>query len=107
MGNKHFGEGRLVMEHADEGFLFNPHDLAFADGCCRCDAPRLSGQTCLADEFVFSKNCDDGFLALLGDDRDLDLASLDVKNRIGGIALAEERFALAISRGGSSTADLG
>ena len=48
------------------------------------------GQTFLTEEFVRSKNCNDGFLASLRNDRDLYLAILEEEDRIGGISLGED-----------------
>ena len=46
-------------------------------------------QAAFAEELARLQNCDDRFLALLGQDRELDLAFLNVKNRIRDIALLE------------------
>ena len=45
MGNEHLGERRLVMDHADDGRLLEPHDLAVRHGRDGRDAPRLPGKT--------------------------------------------------------------
>ena len=65
----------------------SPHDLAFRH-CRSCRyAPRLAGQATFAAELVRPQNCDDGFLPLLGNNGDLDLAFLDVEDGIRWIAL--------------------
>ena len=43
-------------------------------------------------------DCDNGFLALLGCDGDFDLAFVDVKNRIRGVALCVERLIRSVMR---------
>ena len=47
----------------------------------RCDAQRMAIQTSFAKKVTRSEDCDDRFLALLGNDGEFDLALLDVKNR--------------------------
>ena len=91
MRDEHLGERRLVMEHADDRRLLQPHDrrirviaatVAMRRACpARQPSPKNSSG---------SQDRDDRFLALLGDDGDLDLALLDVEDRIGGIALRED-----------------
>ena len=44
------------------------------------------------------QDSDDGFLAPLGNDGDLDLTALDVKNRIRDITLVEDNLILLIFR---------
>ena len=75
------------MEDADNGLLLKPHNLAFRHCRSRRHAAQLAGQTTFAAEFIRPKDCDDGFLALLGNDSDLDLAVTDVKDGICRIAL--------------------
>src|ERR1700731_3947749 len=50
-------------------------------------ALRLPSKTSFTEELVRSMNCDDCFLALLRNDGDLHLASLDVEDRIRRISL--------------------
>ena len=87
MGNEHLGERWLLMDHADNRCFFQPHDDGFRHRRHRRYAPRLPGKTSFTEEFVRSKHCDDGFLALLRNDGDLHLAALDVEDRIRGISL--------------------
>ena len=51
---------------------------------------RLAGQASLAEEVAGIQYGDDPLLALLGDDRQLDLALLDVEDAVGGISLPED-----------------
>jgi hypothetical protein len=48
----------------------------------------------LAEELPGLQNRNDGFLALLGKDRELDPAFLNVKHRIRGVALLEHMLVL-------------
>jgi len=88
----------LVMEHADDRRFVEPHDGAF----CHCRGCRqaqwLARQTALANEIPLPMDCDNGFLPLFGDNADLDLALLNVKDRIGGVALGKNDLAFLIDR---------
>ena len=44
-------------------------------------------QTSFAKKVAGSQDCDDRFLALLGNDSELDLALLNVKNRVRDLSL--------------------
>ena len=107
MGNEHLGERRLLMDHADNSRFFQPHDDGVRHGRDRRDALRLPGKTSFTEEFVRSKNCDDGFLALLRNDGDLHLAFLDVEDRIGRVSLRKDDLVLAVLANAPALADLG
>src|SRR5712692_9693040 len=49
-----------------------------------------------AKKMTGSQNCNDRFLALLGNDGELDLALLDVKNRVRDLSLRKNNLILAI-----------
>ncbi len=53
-------------------------------------------QTCFAKELTWSQDCNHRFLALLGNDSELDLALLDVKNRVSNLALRENGLILPV-----------
>ena len=57
-----------------------------------------------AEELSFAEYPDDGFLAVFGQDRDLDLALLDEEHRVGGVALAEYLLVFGISLDGFARA---
>ena len=107
MRNEHLGEGRFVVNHAHHGRLVEMHDYAVAHGGGARYALRLAGKTCLAEEFVRIKNGDDGLFALLGNDSDLDLALLNVEDRICGVALSEYGLILAVFGNAAALADFG
>jgi hypothetical protein len=102
MRDEHLGKRWLLMDDADHGRLLHPHDLGFRHGRgCRY-AQRLPGQASFAAELVRPQDCDDGFLALLGDNGDFDLALLDIENCIRKTTLREDRLVLWIFRDGSA-----
>jgi hypothetical protein len=95
------------MEHADDARFLQPHNRAF---CHRRDgryAPWLPRQAPLAAELVGSKNCDDRFFPLVGNNGDLDLPLLHVEHSIRSVALREDDLILAIFGYGSALADFG
>src|ERR1700694_4277821 len=53
-------------------------------------------QTSFAKKMTWSQDCNHRFLALLGNDSELDLALLDVKNRVRNIALRENNLILPV-----------
>src|ERR1700729_189473 len=59
-------------------------------------------QTSFAEKVIRFQNSHDCFLAPLGNDSELDLALLDVKNGVRRIALPEHNFILSIIGNGSS-----
>jgi hypothetical protein len=87
MRDEHFGKRWLVMEDLNNGLLLDSHKLAFRHCRNRRYPARLTNQATFAAEFIRPVDCDDGFLAILRNDGDLDLALMDVKDRICHIAL--------------------
>src|SRR5580693_1907582 len=81
----------------------------FGDACnqglfdcrSRCDTQRMAIQTSFAEKVTRFQNSYDRFLAPLGNDGELDLALLDVKNGVCRIALPEHNFILSIIVNGS------
>src|SRR5688500_17430270 len=82
MRDKHLGKRWFVMEDADHDLLLQPHNLAFRHCRSRRHAARLAVQATFAAEFVRSQDRDDGFLSLLGNYGNFDLAVVDVKDRV-------------------------
>ena len=60
-----------------------------------------------AEELVRSKNGDDRFLALLGNDGELRLAFLDVEDRIARVALGKDDLAFAVLADAAAVPDTG
>jgi hypothetical protein len=56
---------------------------------------------------MLAQNSDDRFLSVVGDDRELDLAFLDIKDGVRRFALREDNLFLMVFRSGSSVASLG
>src|ERR1700688_509358 len=96
------GEGRFLAQHADHGRFVDSGDGGLNRRGCRRDMQRLAGQASLAKKFPAPQHGDHGFLALLGDDRDLHLALLDIENRIGPVSLQEDGFSRLVGPHGSS-----
>jgi hypothetical protein len=90
------------MEDADNGPLFQSQNLAFRHCRSRRHAPRLPGQATFAAEFIRPQDGDDGFLPLLGNDGDFDLAALNEENRISRIALPVDNLICPVFGFGSS-----
>jgi hypothetical protein len=68
------------------------HAVLWQASSARCyfprrDAQRMAIQTRFTKKLTRSADCNDRFLALLGNDRELDLALLDVKNRVRTLSL--------------------
>jgi hypothetical protein len=53
-------------------------------------------QTSFAEKVTWSQDCNHRFLALLGNDGELDLALLDVKNRVRDLSLRKNNLILPI-----------
>jgi hypothetical protein len=64
-------------------------------------------ETSLAKKVTRFQNSNDCFLAPLGNDRELDLAPLDVKNRVRNVTLRKNNLILLIFRYCFSIANLG
>src|SRR5947209_16830891 len=77
----------LIMKDSDHGRLLQARNHAFIDrpGCR--DAQRMAIETSFAKKVTRSEDCNDRFLALLGNDGEFDLALLDVKNRVRDLSL--------------------
>src|SRR6202165_3009380 len=63
--------------------------------------------TSFAKKMTWSQDCDDCFLALLGNDSELDPALLDVKNRVRDLSLRKNNLILPIFGYRFSLAHLG
>src|ERR1700694_4101093 len=55
-------------------------------------------QTPFAEKMPGSEDCNDRFLALLGNDSELDLALLDIKNRVRDLSLRKNNLIVPIIR---------
>src|ERR1700674_4833852 len=88
------------MEHAYDRRFVEPHYHAFRDCRDSRQAPWLAGQAALAEKIRLPVDCDDCVPALVRDDRDLDLAGLNVKDGIRQVSLREDALILSIFRYG-------
>src|ERR1700730_4713020 len=82
-------------------------NYAFIDRPRCCDAERMAIQTSFAEKVTWSQDCNHRFLALLGNDGELDPAFVDVKNRVRDLSLRENDLILPIFRYRFSLARLG
>src|SRR5436190_17750412 len=84
------------MNGGDHGRLLQASYHAFINGPSCCDAERMAIQTAFAKKVAGSQDCNDRFLALLGNDGEFDLALLDVKNRVRDLSLRKDNLILPI-----------
>src|SRR6476659_1745540 len=85
------------MNGRDHGRLLQASNHAIIIDCPRCcDAQRMAIQTSFAKKVTWSQDCNHRFLALLGNDGELDLALLDVKNRVRDLSLRKNDLILPI-----------
>jgi len=96
MRDEHLGEGCLLVDYPRHNRLFDAHDNGFRQGCGRRQAARLPGKAFFAKEFVRSKDPEDGFLAILRNNRGLHLAFLDVEDLIGRVSLRKDDLVLGV-----------
>src|SRR5271163_4944797 len=107
MRHELLGELRLVMKHAHNGGLVEPHDDAFRHCHYRRQAQLLARQTALAEEIPDPVAGDYRFLSLFGYYADLDVALLNEKDGIRRIALPEDLLILSIFGNGPATVNGG
>jgi len=77
------------MNSGDHRGLRDRRDDAILHRRCRRYASRMTIHATFAEELARLQNCDDRFLALLGQDSQLDPSFLNVKYRVGDVALLE------------------
>src|SRR5450631_1414974 len=107
MRNEHLGERGFLMDHADNSRFLQSHDDGVRHRRDRRYALHLPSQTSFTEEFVRSKNCDDGFLTVLRNDGDLHLAFLDKEDRIRRISLGKDGLLLDVLTNAPALANLG
>src|ERR1700722_10063956 len=95
------------MEGGDHGRLGYTGDQAFIHGRSRRDAQAMAIETSFAKKLTRSQNGDYGFLSLFGNHRELELAFLNIENRVREVALRENNLILLILRYRFSLTDSG
>jgi hypothetical protein len=75
------------MHGGDHGRLGDARNKALVDRRGGRDTQPMAIETSFAEEVTRPENSDDCFLAPLGNDAELDLAGLDVKDRVRRVAL--------------------
>src|SRR5579872_26542 len=91
-------------DHRRPGYA-RDHAFVHRRGCC--DAQIMAVQASFAKKVARLQYSDDGFLSLLGNHRELDLAPLDVKDSVRDVALGEDNLTFLESRYRFSVADFG
>jgi len=84
------------VDHANDGCFLEPHDHTFSHCGGRSDAQWLPGQASLAAEIARSKDRNDCFFPLLGNNGEFDLAVLDVEDSIRRLTLREDNLILLV-----------
>ena len=87
IGHEQLGKSRLIVDGRDHGRLVQASDHAFIDRSRCPDAQRMAIQASFAKKLAGSQDRNDRFLALLGNDGELDLALLDIKDRFRNLTL--------------------
>jgi hypothetical protein len=104
---EHFRKFRFIMERGDHGRLCYASNHAFSHRGARCNAQNVAIQAAFAKKISRSQNGDYGFPSLLGNNRDLELSLLEVKDRVRDVALREDDLILLVFGYRLSVADLG
>jgi hypothetical protein len=76
------------VKHADHRGFLDPNHCRFLGRRRRSHPQRLTDNASFTKELARLKHGDDSFFAVLGDDRELDLARYNVVDGIGRIALS-------------------
>jgi len=99
---KQFGERWGLIERPPDNCLVEPRDLTDTRSRSRRISLQISVQASLAEEVVVAENCDHGFLADCGIDRNFHGSADDVEKRISRVTLAVNDLAIAVFRYGSA-----
>jgi hypothetical protein len=84
------------MKGGDHGRLLQTSNHAFIDRPRCCDAQGMAIQTSFAKKLTWSQDCYHRFLALLGNDSELDLALLNVEDRVRDLSLRKNNLILPV-----------
>ena len=84
------------MKGSNHGCLLYASKHAFNDRPRRRDAQRMAIETSFAKKVTGFQDCNHRFLALLGNDSELDLALLDVENCVRDLPLRKNDLILSI-----------
>src|SRR5487761_167125 len=88
VGEEAVGDGFIRVEHANHLILINHERFGRRDCGSRSHANRLAGEAPFAEEIARAENREDRLLARFGNHGELHTARFNVKNSLGGIALA-------------------
>ena len=98
--------GSLLSAASIADFAMEVITHCFHRHCCR-NSQGMAIQATFAEELSGLHDSDHRFLALLGDDENLDLPLLDIENSICGVALRKHDLVLVEFQYGLAVADLG
>src|ERR1700676_1202839 len=104
MRDKRLGELGLAAQNPRHYGFLDLNDRALGERYRGGHPKGLTGEASLAKEKPFTHDRDNGFFSPRRCDRDLDLAPLHVKDRIGGIALIEDDVTFSVRPNRASVA---
>src|SRR5579872_825244 len=107
ISDEHIGQSVFSMESLHHRFLLNAQKLAI--GYCRCSshAERLTCEATFAKKVPLAQDANGCFLSIVGHDRYLHLAALDIKQCVSRIPLREDGLLLCERHNLPSLADGG
>ena len=105
VGHEKCGKLRLRSKHRKHCGFSDRCDQALFHRCAGRAAQLRSHQTAFAEELPLPENPDHSFLAVLGQDRNLDLAFPDEVDAVGDVSLAEYLLVLPVALDGFSRVD--
>src|SRR5208283_3818312 len=83
----------LLVHHADHFFPLDFECAAWGYcGGCGESQPRHCRERFFSQKIAWDEECDGGFLAGIGDDRDLRAALLKIEDRVRWLSLRKERI---------------
>jgi hypothetical protein len=82
------------MQSSNHFCFGDARNQGLLDGRSCCDPQRMAIETSFAKKVSRFQNTYDCFLALLGNDGELDLALLDVKNRVASLPCEKTTWSL-------------
>src|ERR1700687_2380203 len=92
MCHEHVGKRMFPMNRSHNGLLIDSHHHAIGHGVCRAHPEGLACKTAFPEEVALVQNRYRGFLPALCHNAELYLAFLNIKNRIGRVALNKDRL---------------
>ena len=107
MLDKQFRNVVLFVEHSRHQRLLNLVESAICHGDSRCHTRLLTCEASLTEELTGAQNGDNRFLALLGYNRELHLASTEIEQGIRRLSLPEDVAVRSVFHNGLPAEDAG